>query len=161
MIRKSLENERTAVFAGSFNPFTIGHLSILERGLKLFDRVIVAVGINEGKGETAESVQGRADELRRVLSSLSGAEVTVWRGLTVELARSVGARFLLRGVRTVADFEYERNMADINRDISGVDTVILFAEPSLSMVSSSMVRELSRFGMDVKRYMPAGLGKND
>ena len=77
-----------------------------------------------------------------------------WSGLTVDAARSVGARWLLRGARTAADFEYERNLADINRDIAGVDTVILPTEPQLAMVSSSMVRELKRFGHDVSKYLP-------
>lgn len=141
---------KTALYAGSFNPFTIGHMSILRRGLELFDRVVVVVGINsEKQAEAAANVE----ELQRKLSALPGAEVISWRGLTVDAAAEVGAKWLLRGVRSVADYEYERNLADINKAISGLDTVILFAEPELSMVSSSMVRELQRYGRDVSDFV--------
>lgn len=141
---------KTALYAGSFNPFTIGHMSILRRGLELFDRVVVVVGINsEKQAEAAANVE----ELQRKLSALPGVEVISWRGLTVDAAAEVGAKWLLRGVRSVADYEYERNLADINKAISGLDTVILFAEPELSMVSSSMVRELQRYGRDVSDFV--------
>lgn len=141
---------KTALYAGSFNPFTIGHMSILRRGLELFDRVVVVVGINsEKQAEAAANVE----ELQRKLSALPGVEVISWCGLTVDAAAEVGAKWLLRGVRSVADYEYERNLADINKAISGLDTVILFAEPELSMVSSSMVRELQRYGRDVSDFV--------
>ncbi len=141
---------KTALYAGSFNPFTIGHMSILRRGLELFDRVVVVVGINsEKQAEAAANVE----ELQRKLSALPGVEVISWRGLTVDAAAEVGAKWLLRGVRSVADYEYERNLADINKAISGLDTVILFAEPELSIVSSSMVRELQRYGRDVSDFV--------
>ncbi len=144
------KQQRTALFAGSFNPFTKGHLSILERGLELFDRVVVSVGVNGEKDARADVAA-----LQSLLAELyPRVEVMEWSGLTVDAARSVGARWLLRGARTAADFEYERNLADINRDIAGVDTVILPTEPQLAMVSSSMVRELKRFGHDVSKYLP-------
>lgn len=144
---------RTALYAGSFNPFTIGHLSILRRGLQLFDRVVVTIGCNVSKPDDA--FHQRADDLRRRLAAIPGlekVEVMVHSGLTVDAARSVGARWLLRGVRSVADYEYERNLADINRRISGLDTVIFFAEPELSMVSSAMVRELRQFGYPTDEF---------
>lgn len=145
MTRRSPETERTALYAGSFSPFTVGHLSVLRRALEMFDRVVVCVGVNCAKASCRPDIE----ELRRKLSPLGNVEVMEWDGLTVDAAEAAGARWLLRGVRSVADFEYERNLADINRRISGLDTVVLFAEPELSMVSSSMVRELQRFGRDV------------
>lgn len=140
--------ERIALFAGSFNPFTIGHLSILQRGLELFDKVVVMVGTNIAKHGGSET----ADNLRQRLSCLDRVEVMQWDGLTVDAARKIGAKWLLRGVRSVADYEYERNLADINREIAGIDTVILFAEPQLAIISSSMVRELQKYGRDTSRF---------
>lgn len=143
---------RKALYAGSFNPFTIGHLSVLKRGLQLFDTVIVMIGINSSKNESRLS----AKELNERLQMIDGCErarVIEWDGLTVDAARHEGARWLLRGARSVADFEYEKNLADINRRISGIETVILLSEPDLSMISSSMVRELERFGHDTSDYI--------
>lgn len=136
---------RTALYAGTFNPFTIGHLSVLRRGLELFDRVVVCVGVNCAKGHARPDIEA----LRDKLGAAGNVEVIEWEGLTVDAAAAMGARWLLRGVRSVADFEYERNLADINRRIAGIETVILFAEPELAAVSSSTVRELQRFGRDV------------
>lgn len=141
---------KIALYPGSFNPFTIGHLSILERGLRLFDRVVIAVGKNMDK----HSGQCEAAELLR--SRFAGnpaVEVIEFDGLTIDAARRVGAQWLLRGVRSVADYEYERNLADINRRLSGIDTVIFFAEPELAFVSSSMVRELGHYGHNVDEYL--------
>ncbi|MCM1293657.1 MAG: pantetheine-phosphate adenylyltransferase [Bacteroides sp.] len=140
--------QRTALYAGSFNPFTIGHLSILRRGLELFDRVVVMIGINGSKNEKAEDPAMLQSRLSK-LPGLEGVEVIAWDGLTVDAAAQVGARWLLRGVRSVADYEYERNLADINRRISGLETVVLFAQPDTAMISSSMVRELRHFGRNV------------
>lgn len=139
---------RKALYAGSFDPFTIGHLSVLRRGLQLFDHVTVMIGINSAK----PAIRCSAAELKQHLGEIEGCErvdVIEWDGLTVDAAKEIGAKWLLRGVRTVADFEYERNLADINRRISGLETVLLMSEPELSMISSSVVRELKRFGRDV------------
>lgn len=143
---------RTAIYAGSFNPFTVGHLSVLCRGMEIFDRVVVMIGINSSKPADCDSAPELQRRLR-LIEGLASIEVIAWDGLTVDAAREVGAKWLLRGVRSVADFEYERNLADINRRISGLETVILFATPELSMVSSSMVRELNRFGHDASEFI--------
>lgn len=142
---------KVALFAGSFRPFTIGHYDILCRALTLFDRVVVMCGVNCHKACGDDSP---SQNLEAVVASLPGAELMEWDGLTVDAAKACGAQFLLRGARTVADFEYERNLADVNRLISGLDTVILLARPELASVSSSMVRELHRFGRDVSRFLP-------
>lgn len=144
------EKMKTALYPGSFNPFTIGHLSILERGLRLFDRVVVAVGhnIDKNPGECEAF-----DYLSRRFADNPSVEVIEFDGLTIDAARRVGAQWLLRGVRSVADYEYERNLADVNRRLSGIDTVIFFAEPELAMVSSSMVRELSHYGHAVDKFL--------
>lgn len=145
--------ERTALMPGSFNPFTIGHMDILRRSLAMFDRVVVSVGVNRAKTTDAE-IDTRLDAIRCAVASLPEVEVMAWEGLTVDAARSVGAVAMVRGVRSVADFDYERGLAELNRRISGIDTVLLVASPELSAVSSSAVRELASFGYDVKEFLP-------
>lgn len=142
---------KIAIFPGSFNPFTTGHMSILLRGLQLFDRVVVAIGYNGSKNAESELDERKA-HIERVVSGLASVDVIAYGGLTVEAAKKVGARFILRGIRNVSDFEYERNLADVNRSISGIETVLLYALPELAMVSSSMVRELNHYGYDTSKY---------
>lgn len=154
MIPRYPDNLRVAVFAGSFDPFTKGHMSILSRGLTLFDRVLIVVGYNSAKQDSASDARERMDRIRRITAELPCVDVVEWDGLTVDIARQCGAGFLLRGVRSVSDFEYEKNMADINRKIAGIETVILIAEPDLAMVSSSMVRELQSHGYDISEFLP-------
>lgn len=144
--------ERIAVFAGTFNPFTIGHKSIVERGLKLFDKVIVAVGINPDK-VADETVESRCDAIRRAFEGVDSVEVTTYEGLTAEFVEQVGACAILRGVRNVTDFEYERNLADINLNVLGVETCFLLSKPEYSYISASMVRELQSQGYDVSKYL--------
>lgn len=141
----------TLLFAGSFNPFTKGHLSIVSRALSFADRIVVAVGVNPGKED--EGIANLA-EIRRIFEDNPRVDVVEYSGLTVEFARAAGADALLRGVRSVKDYEYELGLADTNRDISGLETILLPAEPALSFVSSSMVRELRSHGIDVGRYLP-------
>lgn len=146
--------ERVALFPGSFNPFTIGHLDILERGLAIFDRVIIVVGCNRNK--PSADAENALEAIRRLTAGIPRADAMIWDGLTADASKLTGARFLLRGARSAADFEYERNMADVNAMISpGLETVILPARPSLAPLSSSMVRELSSFGYDVTQFLPS------
>lgn len=143
---------RVGVYAGSFNPFTIGHQSIVERALTLFDEVVIGVGVNISKPDS--EVAERVEAIRRLYADEARVRIEQFSGLAVEFAKSVGAQWLIRGVRSVADFEAERNMADANRAISGIDTLLLPALPELGFVSSSMVRELQRFGHDAAAFLP-------
>ncbi len=145
---------RTAFFAGSFNPFTIGHADIVSRGLNLFDRIIIGVGINPAK-TTAAQVRDRVKSIEAVYSDEPRVTVISYDTLTADAARRSGATVLLRSVRDVADYEYERNLADINRRISGLDTVFLTARPELACVSSSLVRELRHFGHNADEFLPS------
>jgi pantetheine-phosphate adenylyltransferase len=148
---------RTALFAGSFNPFTIGHASIVERGLQLFDRIVIGIGVNANKPDSQADGEKRAAHLRAVYANEPRVEVITYSTLTVDAAQSVGAKFLLRGVRSARDFEYERDLADVNRRLSGIETVLLYALPDLAVISSSLVRELQSYGKDVANLMPCPL----
>ena len=141
---------KIALYAGSFNPFTVGHMSILRRGLQLFDRVVVMVGVNSEKRTDTTNI----DDLRQKLEQIPGVEVLSWSGLTVDAAAEVGAKWLLRGVRSVADYEYERNLAYANRNLTGIETVLLYTLPELSYISSTMVKDLQSHGYDVSPYVP-------
>lgn len=138
---------RKALFAGSFNPFTIGHKDIVERGLELFDEVVIAIGDNQDK--PSEDIDERLRVIRGVYKDEPRVRVDVYHSLTVDYAKEVGACALLRGVRSVADFEYERQMADANRALAGIETVVLFTRPELGYISSSLVRDLKKHGADV------------
>ena len=144
---------RIAVFPGSFDPMTTGHLALLRRALPLFDRIVVAVGINtEKKGFMP--VDERVEHIRMAVAAMPKVEVTTYSCLTTDLCRQLGASYILRGVRDAADFAYEQKIADINRLIApDIETVILLADPSAAIISSSMVRELAAFGKDINKYL--------
>lgn len=152
MTRISTPTERIAVFPGSFNPFTKGHADIVERGLALFDRIIIAVGVNPAKRN--DSVEATLEAIRSLYAGEPRIEVEAYTTLTVDFAAKKGARFILRGVRSAKDFEYERDIAEINRQLSGIESVILFSKAELAAVSSSVVRELAAYGRDVSSFLP-------
>ena len=144
----------TAFFAGSFNPFTRGHASIVARALPLFDSIIIGIGVNAEKPDSADEGESRAEAIRALYAEEPRVRVVDYDTLTVDAARRAGATVLLRGVRSVADFEYERTMAALNRRIGDMETLLLFAEPDLECVSSSIVRELQSYGRDVSDFLP-------
>lgn len=144
---------RTAFYPGSFNPFTTGHESIVARTLKLCDRIVIAIGINADKPQ--DNVCNNMEEIKRLYADDERVKVTTYTGLTVDAARREDADFIIRGIRGVSDYEYERNLAEINLRISGIETLLMPALPELSMVSSSMVRELAHYGYDVTQFKPA------
>lgn len=152
---------RSILFPGTFNPFTVGHQSLVDRILPLFDHVIIAVGTNSGKQNAATTTDQRIDTIRRLYADNPKITVTAYDGLTVDACRSHNARWILRGVRTTIDFEYERNLADINRHISGIETIILFTLPQHTAISSTIVRELQHYGRDVSEYLPATPAANN
>ena len=149
-----MNNMRSILFPGSFNPFTIGHADIVKRALALFDRVVVAVGYNEQKGQAArDEADGRVAAIKALYRDDPRVDVVGYSCLTTDIARQVDARAILRSVRSVKDYEYELQMADINQRLTGIDTVVLFARPELACISSSVVRELQHFGHDVKDFL--------
>lgn len=147
---------KKVIFPGSFDPFTIGHANLVERAVRLFDEVIIAVGYNEQKTGWLP-VEERVRALRGYYSAMPQVRVESYTGLTVDFAQSQGARFILRGVRSVKDYEYELGIADINARLADVETVVLLADPTISGISSSVVRELHRFGRDITPWLPQGL----
>ena len=147
---------KKAIFPGTFDPFTLGHHSIVRRALTFMDEVIVGIGINEGK-QCLLPVEKRVEMIKKLYADEPRVKVEAYKGLTVDFAREQGAEFIVRGIRTVKDFEYEEGIADINRKLSGIETVFLFTEPELTAVSSSVVRELLHYGKDVSAFLPEGM----
>ena len=151
---------RTGIFVGSFNPFTVGHDSIVRRALPLFDRLVIGVVGDQVHKPGMPSADERIRVIRDLYADEPCIEVKPFYGLAVDFARAENARFIVKGVRSVKDFEYEREQADVNRQLSGVETVLLFAEPHLSSISSSLVRELQHFGADVSAFLPKSKHRN-
>ena len=145
---------RIAVFPGSFDPFTIGHKDIADRALRMFDLLIIGIGYNINKPGISSILEDRVKAIEKVFEGNDRIKVKAYSGLTVDFAKSHGAEFIVRGLREVKDFEYERNLADTNSAISDIETVFLTARPDLGFISSSMVRELKANGYDTSRFLP-------
>ena len=157
---------KVGIFTGTFDPFTIGHQNIAERALPMFDKLVIAVAMSKLKHATEEIFQ-RVESIKKVFpqectelideqdaSKGYRMEVVAYDDLTIDLAHRMGAQFLVRGVRSVKDFEYEREQADINRQLGGVETILLFSDPRYSSISSTLVRELRFFGREVDEFLP-------
>ena len=153
---KDENKERIALFPGSFDPFTIGHQSLVKRGLDLADKIIIAVGINEKK-QSYFPAKERMESIQRLYVDNPRVEVRSYQTLTTDLAQETHADFILRGIRSVIDFEYEKTIADINRTLTGIETVFLLAEPQYAHISSSAVRELLFFEKEVSSFLPEGM----
>ena len=145
---------KTALFAGSFDPITYGHLDIIKTATKLFDKVIVAVACNCNK-QGLIPVEKRVELIKECTSNLNNVEVTSFQGLTVNFAKRCNANVLIRGLRNSSDFEYEKEMAQINSKLDDtIQTVCMITKPELSCVSSSGVREIITNGGDVSSFVP-------
>ena len=145
---------RTGVYVGTFDPFTIGHASIVRRALPLFDRIVIGVvGDNVNKPNMSpQSV--RIEAIKRIYAAVDSVEVKPFTGLAMDFAKAENARYIVKGVRNAADLEHEKAQADFNLRLGGVETILLLSEPELASVSSSALRELAHFGVDISPYLP-------
>ena len=144
---------KRAIFPGTFDPFTIGHYSIVQRGLAFFDEIVIGIGLNQAK-KTLFSVEKRMDIIEQAFKDQPRVKIASYNSLTVDFAKLVEADYILRGLRSVGDFEYERTVADANRKLTGIETVILFTESEYSFISSTVTRDLIAYGKDISAFLP-------
>ena len=144
---------KRAIFPGTFDPFTIGHYSIVMRGLELFDEIIIGIGFNQSK-KTLFSVEKRMDIIKQAFKDEPRVKIEVYNSLTVDFAEKVNAGFILRGLRSVGDFEYERTIGDANHILTGIETVILFTYTTYAHISSTVARDLISYGKDITSFLP-------
>lgn len=157
--RRSVKTMKRIVYPGTFDPITRGHIDLVERAAKLFDTVVLAVANSEKKQPMFE-IQERMELCREALSHVPNIEVCSFNGLTVNLAQAQNSTVILRGVRTVADYEYELQLANMNRALAPeIETVFLTPGESLSYVSSSLLREIASMGGDISRFVPDNVSK--
>jgi pantetheine-phosphate adenylyltransferase len=152
-------NPRVAVYTGTFDPVHLGHLDVIERGCRLFDRLIVGVGVNPDKA-TVFDIDERVAQLKAVTREFNNVEVSAFTGLAVGFVRQSGARIMLRGLRTLSDMEYEFTMSLMNLHLDpGIETVFLMAKEEFSHVSSSLLRQIAALGGDLSKFLPEPVKK--
>ena len=145
---------KTAIFPGSFSPFTLGHRSVVDRALPLFDKIIIAIGINSKKNEYF-SIEEREQWINEIYKKNSKIEVQFYEGLTVDLCEKVGANYILRGLRDSHDFKYEKNIAQTNKKLNDrIETIFIITPPEISHISSTIVRDIIKNGGDVSQFLP-------
>ncbi|OJV55246.1 MAG: pantetheine-phosphate adenylyltransferase [Bacteroidetes bacterium 43-16] len=145
---------RIALFPGTFDPITLGHVDVIRRAIPLFDKIVIGVGLNSSKQPmfTIEQRLGWIDEIFRDTDKV---EAQSYEGLTIDYCEKISARFILRGIRYVSDFEYEKGIADMNRMLSKhIETIFLTSSPQYSTVSSTLVRDVIRYNGDVRQFLP-------
>lgn len=145
--------KRIALFPGSFDPITNGHVDIIQRALHIFDEVIIGIGQNSAKSYLFDLNQRKA-WIEEVFANEQKIRVEVYEGLTVRYASAIGATYIIRGLRNAPDFEYEKSIAQFNKAMHGVDTVLFFTEPALSPISSTIVRDIIKNEGDVSPFVP-------
>jgi pantetheine-phosphate adenylyltransferase len=153
--------KKTAVFPGSFDPFTIGHEGIVNRGLGMFDEIIIAVGANALK-MSFYSVETRKKMIKKVFGNEPRIRIDQYEGLTVDYCRRHGAKFILRGLRTAADFEFERAIAQVNKVMAPeIESVFILTIPEHSHVNSTIIRDIIRSGGDASKFVPSAISLKD
>lgn len=154
-------NNKVAIFPGSFDPFTVGHESVVRRALPLFDKIIIAIGYNTQK-KSYLPLEGRVKLIKDVFRDIDKVEVDHYIGLTIDYCIKVKANYILRGLRTAADFEYERAIGHHNKSMKpDLETVFLLTAPEYSFVNSTIVRDILLFGGDASKFLPKGIHIKD
>lgn len=148
---------RIAIYPGSFDPITVGHLDLIRRGAGLYDELVVGVGNNPDKRNYWFSVEERVDLVEHACADLTNVRVAHFTGLIVDAAREWNAEVVLRGLRALSDFDAEFRNGLANRDLSGIETVFMLTDPGNIFISSSLVKEIANNGGDVSGYVPAGV----
>lgn len=145
---------KTALFPGSFDPITIAHVDILKRALPLFDKIVVGIGLNSSK-QNFLSAEKREEMVRTIFAGNNKVEVQLYEGLTVDFCRKIDAKYMVRGIRSASDFEYERAIAQINQTMMpDVETILLLSKPEYSAISSTIVRDILRNNGNVSPFVP-------
>ncbi len=145
--------EKIAVFPGSFDPFTIGHKAVVDSALPIFDKIIIAIGVNAEK-KNNEKLEKRVQVISDLFAGNPKISVETYSMLTVDFCKKNNAQFLVRGLRNTTDFEYEKSIAQTNKQLSGIETVFFVTPPEFEHISSSIVRELISYGADVSQFLP-------
>ncbi len=146
--------ERICLFPGTFDPITMGHVDVIERTVGLFDKLVIGVGINSSK-QPMFSVEQRTGWIKEIFRNEPKVEVTGYEGLTVDYCKKINANFILRGIRYISDFEYEKAIADMNRMLApGIETIFLTCSPQYSTISSTLVRDVIRNGGNASLFIP-------
>ena len=152
--------QRICLFPGTFDPVTLGHIDIIDRALPLFDKLVIGIGRNVNKAPMFSEEQ-RLLWIREIYKADSKVEAVIYDGLTVDCCKSVGANFILRGIRYVNDFEYEKAIADMNRSLEGnIETIFLTCLPQYTSVASTLVRDVLRNGGDVSQFLPEAVNRS-
>ena len=150
--------QRIAIFPGSFDPITKGHESVVKRALPLFDKIIISIGVNAEKKDSFFSLEKRIEWIKQTFKNETKVEVMEYSGLTVDFCKKMNARFILRGLRTSADFEFERAIAQTNRFLEKkIETVFLLTTPEHTPINSTIVREVYKNGGDASLFVPEGI----
>ena len=150
----SLSNKKIALYPGSFDPITNGHIDVLERARRMFDFVVIAV-LNNPEKKSFLTAEKRVELIKEATKDMDNVSVASFDGLTVEYARQIGANFLIRGLRTITDFEYEVQLCQTNQVMApDIDTVFLSTRPEHNFISSSIVKELSKYNTDISKFVP-------
>ena len=147
-----------ALFPGTFDPFTKGHFDIAQRGLRLFDKLIIAIGHNENKSRRYFDIDWMIQKINSSFDKKKVIEVHIYDELTASFAKKLGAKYLIRGLRNTTDFEYENSISQVNRYLNeGLETIFLITSPNLAHISSSVIREVHQYGGDVSPFLPYSL----
>ena len=147
---------KIAIFPGSFDPFTLGHFSLVNKALPLYDKIIIAIGQNSTK-QPAFNLQKRVDSLKKLYKKETKVEIVTFTGLTVDLCKKYKAQYILRGLRNGTDFDYEKAIANMNKKLhSKIETVFFLTDPEHECISSTIVREIYKNGGSIRQFLPKG-----